>query len=47
MVWYHHRKLQEFFVICCKTSDEKKKVNEKGKIFVSSDQNFGVQKTYF
>ena len=45
MVWCYHRKLQEFFVISCNTSDEKKKVNEKEKIFISSDENFGAQKT--
>ena len=38
---------KEFFVISCKTSNEKKKVNEKEKIFISSDENFRAQKNYF
>ena len=47
MVGYHHAKLQKVFVISCKTLDEKEKVNEKKKIFKSSDENFGGQKTCF
>ena len=46
MVRYYHGKLQEFFVISCKTSYVKK-VNEKEEILAkSSEEYFGAQKTY-
>ena len=47
MVEYHHEKLRKFFVISCKTSDEKEKVNEKKKIFKSSDENLAGRKLTF
>ena len=33
MVWYHHGKLQEFFVISCKTSDGKGRLMKKRKFW--------------
>ena len=38
-------KTSRIFVIGYKTSDEKTKVNEKEKVFIFSDENFGAQKT--
>ena len=40
-------KTSRIFVIGYKTSDEKTKVNEKEKVFIFSNEDFGAQKTYF